>query len=66
MNNILYQDYFEYILKKHDTLIDNSSLRICVNKVQNGNIFTIETGYYLELLMSETIKLLGSTKSKIE
>ena len=28
--------------------------------------FKIETGYYLELLTPETIKLLGSTKSKIK
>ena len=28
-------------------------------------MFKIKTGYYLELLTSETMKLLGSTKSKI-
>ena len=28
-------------------------------------MFKIKTGYYLEFLMSETRKLLGSTKSKI-
>ena len=28
-------------------------------------MFKIKTGYYLELLMTETMKLLGSTKSKI-
>ena len=28
-------------------------------------MFNIKTGYYLELLMSETMKLLGSTKSRI-
>ena len=28
-------------------------------------MFKIRTRYYLELLMSETMKLLGSTKSKI-
>ena len=27
--------------------------------------FKIKTGYYLELLTPETMKLLGSTKSKI-
>ena len=29
------------------------------------NYFKIKTGYYLELLMPETMELLGSTKSKI-
>ena len=28
-------------------------------------MFKTKTGYYLELLTSETMKLLGSTKSKI-
>ena len=28
------QDYFEYFLKKHNKNIDNSSIRICVNKLK--------------------------------
>ena len=37
-----------------------------VNKVENRITFKIKTGYYLELLTSETIKKLpGSTKSRI-
>ena len=38
---------------------------IYVNKIENRITFKIKTGYYLELLMSETMKLLGSTKSNI-
>ena len=38
---------------------------IYVKKIENRITFKIKTGYYLELLMSETMKLLGSTKSKI-
>ena len=38
---------------------------IYVNKTENRITFKIKTGYYLEFLMPETIKLLGSTKSKI-
>ena len=37
-----------------------------INKKKNRIKFKIETGYYLELLTPETIKLLGSTKSKIK
>ena len=33
--------------------------------MENRITFKIKTGYYLELLMLETTKLLGSTKSKI-
>ena len=38
---------------------------IYVNKIENRITFKIKTGYYLELLLSETMKLLGSTKSNI-
>ena len=33
-----------------------------VNKIEKRITFKIKTGYYLELLMSETMKFLGSTK----
>ena len=58
------QDYFEYILKKHSENVDNPSIRIYVNKIENRITFKIKNGYYLELLTPETMKLLGSTKSK--
>ena len=38
---------------------------IYVNKIENRITFKIKTEYYLELLVPETMKLLGSTKSKI-
>ena len=38
---------------------------IYVNKIENRITVKIKTGYYLELLTIETMKLLGSTKSKI-
>ena len=36
-----------------------------MNKMENRIIFKIKTGYYLELLMPEKMKLLESTESKI-
>ena len=59
------QDYFEYIFKKHGEKTVNSSRRMYINKIENRITFKIKTGYYLELLTPETMKLLGSTKSKI-
>ena len=59
------QDYFEYIIKKHETLPDNSPIRIYLNKIENMIKFKIKIVYYLELLTPETIKLLGSNKNKI-
>ena len=59
------QDYFEYILKKHSENIDNPSIIIYVNKIENRVTFKIKNVYYLELLTPATMKLLGSTKSKV-
>ena len=59
------QDYFEYILKKHSESVDNPSIRMYVNRIENRITFKIKTGYYLELLTPETMKLLGNTESKI-
>ena len=59
------RDYFEYILKKHSETVDNPSIRIYVNKIENRITFKIKSGYYLELLTPEAIKLLGSTESKV-
>ena len=42
---------------------NNPPIRICVNKIEKRIIFKIKTGYYLEILTPETIKLLGSTES---
>ena len=58
-------DYFKYILKKHSENVDNSLIRIYVNNIENTVTFKIKRGYYPELLTPETMKLLGSTESKI-
>ena len=61
LNNI----YIEYILKKHSEIVDNPSIRMYINRIENRIIFKIKNGYYLELLTPETMKLIGSTESKI-
>ena len=59
------QDYFEYILKKRSESVDNPSIRMYINRIENRITFKIKNGYYLELLTPEIMKLLGSTESKI-
>ena len=59
------QDYFEYILKKHNENVENLSIRIYVNKIETRITFKIKNGYYLELLTPETMKLLRCTEGKI-
>ena len=56
------QDYFEFIIKKHETLAENPPVQIYPNKIKNRIVFKVKTGYRLELLSPETRKLLGSTK----
>ena len=46
-------------------MTDNPSIRIYVNKTESRITFKIKTRYYLELLIPETKKLLGSTYSRI-
>ena len=53
---------FEYNMKKRLLILQK---KIYINKIENTIMLKIKTGYYLELLTPETIKLLGSTKSKI-
>ena len=60
MVHILYQN-FKTILKKTR---GGQSTRIYANRIENRIMFKVKTGYYLELITPETMKLLGSTKSK--
>ena len=60
------QDYFEFIIKKHKTLTENPSIQIYPNKMKNRIVFKIKTGYKLELLTPETMRLLGSTKKDVD
>ena len=56
------QDYFEFIIKKHEVLTENNLIQIYSNKIKNRIVLKIKTGYKLELLTPETMKLLVSTK----
>ena len=56
------QDDFKFIIKKQETLTENSPVQIYPNKIKNRIAFKVKTGYKLGLLSSETMKLLSSTK----
>ena len=60
------QNYIEYIIKKHETIAETSPIIIYANTITNRVVFKIKTGYKLELLSKETIKLLRSTKDTID
>ena len=43
------QGYFEHILRNHGENVDNPSIRIYVNKIENRITFKIKNRYYLKL-----------------
>ena len=59
------QNYFEFIIKKQETLTENPLVQIYVNKIENRIVFKVKMGYKLELLTPETMKLLENTKKKL-
>ena len=59
------QDFFEHIIKNHETIAKNPPVQIYDNKIKNRIVFKLKTGYKLELLSSETMKLLGNTKKDV-
>ena len=60
------QDFFEFIIKKYETVAQNPPIQIYPNKIKNRIILKVKTGYKLELLSPETMKLLGSTKKDVD
>ena len=60
------QNYFEYIIKKHETIGETAPILIYANNICNRIVFKIKTGYKLELLSKETMKLFGSTSNIID
>ena len=60
------QDYFEFIIKKHETLTENLPLQIYPNTIKSRIAFKIRTGYKLELLTPEQMRLLGSSKKNVD
>ena len=49
--------------QKLETVSDNPSIKLRLNKIEN-KMFKIEAGYYLKLLTPETMKIFVSTKIK--
>ena len=60
------QNYFEYFIKKHETIADISPVLIYVNEINNRIFLKIKSGYKLELLLKETMRLLGSSTNTID
>ena len=60
------QNYFKYIIKKHETILNTSPILVYINKIKNRIVFKIKSGYKLELLSKKTMTLLGSSSNTID
>ena len=60
------QDYSEYIIKKHEAIVNNAPIQIYLNRIKNRIVFKIKTGYKLKFLSKGTIKFLGSAKQDFD
>ena len=47
------QDYFEFIIKKHETVTENLPIQIYPNKIKNRIVLKIKTGQKLELFRNQ-------------
>ena len=59
------QNYFEFIIKKSETLTENPPVKIYPTKIKNRIVFKITIGYKLKLLSPETMKLVGVEKKTL-
>ena len=57
------QDYFEHIIKKHETVKDYPPRKTYANKKEKRITINTKTGYHFQLLTPEAMKLLGCTKN---
>ena len=63
---LLFKIILNTLLKKHETIASVSPVLIYVNEINNRIVFKIKSGYKLELLSKETMRLLGSSTDSID
>ena len=51
--------------QKNESVTDNQQLKMYISNTENRITFKIKAGYYQELLMPQTMKLLGSPENKV-
>ena len=59
------QDYFEFIIRKHETLDEDPPVELYPNRINNRIVFKIKIDCKLELLTPETMRLSESTKKVV-
>ena len=60
------EDYFEYIIRKHETLTTIPPIHFYINRINNKLAFKIKDGCKLESQTPKTMNLFGSTKKLMD
>ena len=58
------QDYFEFIIKKHETLTENPSIEMYPNKIKNRIVFKIKT-IQIRIIISRNNETIREHKKKM-
>ena len=57
-------DYFECLIKKHQTIADSPPVQIYVSKIKNRIVFKIKAGHKLELLTKKNNGIIRKLKKR--
>ena len=60
------QNYFEYVIETREAIGNTAPILNYANNITNRVVFKIKTGYKLELLSKEILKLLASTSNTVD
>ena len=66
IHSSLFWVYYQKKKKNHEKLGDNRPIKTCVNKTENTITFKTKEKNCLQILTPETMKILGSSKIKID
>ena len=64
--SVRYSELYRVNPKKHETLSNNPSTHISINRINNIIVFKTIDGYKLEIQTPGTMKLFGSTNKLID
>ena len=67
IDHFLYQTFkiiLSILSKKHEIVMANPPIKMCVNEIENRITFKIKRGYYHKFVTAAKMKLHGCAKSK--
>ena len=58
------QDYFEFIIKKHETLTENPPVQIYPNKIKNRIVFLNKNRIQIRIIISRNDEIIGKYQKR--